>query len=355
MTIPPPQSRVASLPGSALRHRLLNLPNLLALIIALSLVYFLVARFDFDLSDTWDRVGENSFIWYALAFVVYYLIFPLRGLRWRFLLEGAGCDLGADNNRISTVRLTELSFLGWFVNTITIFRMGFVYRCHLLSRQLKSSFALVAGSLFAERILDTVITSALLLVAGLWLLSSGAAPFVAPALLGALVVSLVLAGPAIAMALAGINPGRILPPRLRHGYGNFRQGTVMSFRRWPWLVALSLAIWACESARLFLVVQALGLSVELPLIVFVALAASLIASFPITPGGLGLVEAGMTGLLTTSLPWEEAVQVALLDRSINYLSVVALGIALILVRNLPGLASRTRTPTIGATQEHSLE
>ena len=69
------------------------------------------------------------------------------------------------------------------------------------------------------------------------------------------------------------------------------------------------------------------------MVVFVALGTSIITTFPITPGGIGLVEAGMTGVLAIVLSPEEALSVTLLDRSINFLSVIGLGSLLLLARS----------------------
>ena len=77
--------------------------------------------------------------------------------------------------------------------------------------------------------------------------------------------------------------------------------------------------------RLALVAWALGLDVPLPVIAFVALAHNLITAIPSTPGGLGVAEAGMVGLL---LPWvalEDAAVLTALDRSVTWFSVVLLG------------------------------
>ena len=46
----------------------------------------------------------------------------------------------------------------------------------------------------------------------------------------------------------------------------------------------------------------------------------LLTLIPLTPGGLGLVEPGMVGLLMVSLPRADALPVALLDRAISFLS-----------------------------------
>ena len=334
MTTSSPSPREESGKGASLRRRVFNLPNLFSAAIAVSIVYFLVAKFDFDLSATWGRVEDNNFLWYGLAFLSYYLIFPLRGLRWRHLLENVGCFANDSSRNLPVTRLSELSFLGWFVNTVTVFRMGFVYRCYHASRDTGSSFALIAGSLLSERIIDTILTFAFMLITALALLKTPAASIAGPVLLSALIACALLAGIALVLAASGVNPGRLVPDKYRSGYADFRHGTLKSFQRWPWLAVLSIGIWACESARLYMIVEALDYSVDLPLLLFVALAASLITSFPITPGGLGLVEASMTGLLATGLPWEQAVSIALLDRSVNYLSVVILGSGWFLFRSV---------------------
>ena len=76
--------------------------------------------------------------------------------------------------------------------------------------------------------------------------------------------------------------------------------------------------------RLFLVAEALGLSLTLSLVIFVTLANAMLTLVPITPGGLGAVEWGTTGLLMLSSRIQtEAVafSVVALDRSISWLSI----------------------------------
>ena len=60
---------------------------------------------------------------------------------------------------------------------------------------------------------------------------------------------------------------------------------------------------------------------------FVALAASLLTAIPLTPAGLGVVEAGVVGILTLvyGVPFTEATAIALVDRAISVLSVIAIG------------------------------
>ena len=85
-----------------------------------------------------------------------------------------------------------------------------------------------------------------------------------------------------------------------------------------------------ESLRLFFVVQALGfddVSLGLSGAVFVALIGSLLTAVPLSPAGLGIVEAGVIGVLTVAygVPLPEATAIALLDRVISVFSVIVVG------------------------------
>ena len=77
-------------------------------------------------------------------------------------------------------------------------------------------------------------------------------------------------------------------------------------------------------------VQAFGFSdVSLGLsgAVFVALIGSLLTAVPLSPAGLGIVEAGIVGVLTVAygVPLAEATAIALLDRVISVFSIIVLG------------------------------
>jgi uncharacterized protein (TIRG00374 family) len=118
---------------------------------------------------------------------------------------------------------------------------------------------------------------------------------------------------------------------VRTRYEAFRTGTMSSFGRWPEVLPLSVLVWALESARLAMVVYALGYNDLLTPrhFVLVALVAALLTTVPFTPGGIGLVEAGMVGVLKVvlpaSVPASVPTAIALLDRSISYGSLVLVG------------------------------
>jgi len=122
---------------------------------------------------------------------------------------------------------------------------------------------------------------------------------------------------------------RLLPEAVFHRYESFRMGTVDSFKNLKVLLPLTVLVWAMEGGRLGLVVYALGdgSSLGVAQLLLIALVAALLTTVPFLPGGLGLVEAGMVGVLVSvgGLGRSAAVSIALLDRSISYGTVVAVG------------------------------
>jgi hypothetical protein len=92
---------------------------------------------------------------------------------------------------------------------------------------------------------------------------------------------------------------------------------------------LTLLIWTTEALRLLFVVDAMGFDISLGIsgAFFVALVASLLTAVPFTPAGLGIVEAGIVGLLTVVYQADanEAAAIAVVDRAISVLSVIVLG------------------------------
>ena len=92
---------------------------------------------------------------------------------------------------------------------------------------------------------------------------------------------------------------------------------------------LSLVIWTLEGMRLYFVILALDLptvNLGISSAIFVTLAGSLLTAIPLTPAGVGFVEAGIVGALSLyGVAAEPAAAVALTDRAISILSVIILG------------------------------
>jgi glycosyltransferase 2 family protein len=274
---------------------------------------------------------------FLAAFAIYYLGFPLRGYRWSRLLRGTGTNIG-------TRDATEIVFLSWLVNCVVPAKLGDVYRAYLLKINSNASLSRTFGTVFIERILDLIVIAILGLAAGYWSFRNGFPPSIQIVGVLGIIVIVVLGGLLLSMR----NFGRSLitrlpvPHRILDLYDRFEEGVfgAIATRALPRLVVVTVLVWATESMRLYLVVQSLGFpGVELGLsgAVFVALIGSLLTAVPLSPAGLGIVEAGVVGVLTAaygvSLP--EATAIALLDRVISVFSIIVLGSIAYLVSSKP--------------------
>ena len=318
--------------GTALiTRRIFSLPSLLLFVIFAAFVYFLITRFDPDWRATFSAIARMNVWFYVLAFVMYYATFILRGQRWRMLASNTGELDALPRGRLPTVRASSTYILiGWFVNSITWLRMGDGYRAWLFARGSGGGFSWSLGTVLAERVLD-VASMLLILVASALLLSTTTVSNVAQTVIWlTLTVGIVSLCMLAVMKVWGRRFARFLPSRLEDEFNRFQSGTLGSLKQMPTVIALGGGAWMLEIARLFFVVHALGLDVPLALIAIAALSAAILSTVPI-PGGIGFVESGIIGVLLLSLGRPEAVSIALVDRSITFVSVIAIGGVVFLV------------------------
>jgi len=262
-----------------------------------------------------------------VAFVVFYLGFPLRGWRWARLVRATGY-------RLPVFDATEIIFVSWLVNCLVPAKLGDLYRAWLLKINSPVSLSRTFGTVFIERILDLFAIVTLGLAAGFVSFRSGLPTDVK-------IVFAIGVGFVVLLAAALLtmrNFGRRillrlpLPHRIVEFYDRFEEGVFASIgmRALPRLVVITGFIWATEAMRLYLVVQALGLpNVHLGIsgAFFVALSASLLTAVPLTPAGIGFVEGGVVGLLTIvyGVSQTDALAITLIDRAISVLSIIVLG------------------------------
>jgi uncharacterized protein (TIRG00374 family) len=196
-----------------------------------------------------------------------------------------------------------------------------------------ASFSRTIGTILAERTLDAVLVVLMLATAAPFLIrGNGGAAWAVLVVAGFLVLLLAVTLGALTWAREWAS--RKLPGWLGERYLRFREGTLGSFRSVLPATLWGLLGWLAEVGRLYLVVQALDFDLSLAVIVFLTLANSLLTLFP-TPGGLGAVESGVSGLAVrlSSLSSSAAVALVLVDRAISYVSIIVVGSLLFLGRH----------------------
>ena len=340
----PQVNEEASEADIALERRLFDVKTVVSFGIAFLLLYLLFRNVQIDLGATLQTIKRADIGLYMLGFLAYYSGFLVRGWRWQRMLEDSRNGEGEDQRRGSALHLGQIIYLSWFANCLVPAKLGDLVRAYMLKRDLNVRFLKGMGTIVAERILDLGVLLVLLSVAAVVSLRAVLPEDLSRALeFGFALVAVALLG-LLAMRKLDDLVQRLLPERFRERYARFYEGTTRSFRSLPFVLPLTVFVWLTEAARLVFVTWALGLRIsddpvtELLMLLFIALASAALTALPVTPGGLGLVEAlivkafswgaAASGVrITNELVWS----IAILDRSISYGSIVLLGLVVYLI------------------------
>ena len=263
--------------------------------------------------------------WIAVGIAIHYSGFVVRGVRWQQLLRALG-------HRLSWRYAMTLLLSGWFVSALLPARAGDLLRIAILGvpnpKHAAVPVADSLGSIVLERALDLVALVVLGAGFGFALLRTTMPGWVVAAygvtilLLGVAAVALLLA-PALlhwlrrwsaqplwqrAIALAG---------QLVQSLQTVGRSPLIALQ----VIGQSLYIWLCDALLMWTVLKAMGVDAPLASITFVALTVDIFAAIPLTPGGIGQIEAvNMALLALLPLPSFNLSAAVLLNRAISYWS-----------------------------------
>ncbi|MBA12531.1 MAG: flippase-like domain-containing protein [SAR202 cluster bacterium] len=313
-----------------IKNRVFSFPTLLSFVGAVAIIYFLAEGFELDWKLTLENVSNMNIFFYILALIVYYISFIFRGYRWKILATNA---LLGDNEKSSdqdeniipsALSCSLLILSGWFLNAIAWLRMGDAYRAWAFGNDTGKGFSWGIGTLLAERTLDMMVVAVCLVFAIVGISLNHYNETFMYILFAAILMGFFLVAAMLLVFFYGGQLANKLPSRLKEGFINFKRGTSGGYHRIVTLTVLGLLGWIMEMIRFWLIIQALNLELSIPMVVAVSLGNAILSTVP-TPGGLGIVEPGITGMLMFEMSATNAASVALSDRSITYLSVIFLG------------------------------
>ena len=145
----------------SLGRRLRQPRTILSIVVPLAIIAFFLYLNRERLAQVPKLILQANPALVLLAFVVFYLGFPLRGYRWKRLLRETGFIIGLRDS-------TEILYLSWLVNCVVPAKLGDVYRAYLLKMNSTASLSRTFGTVFIERILDIFAIAILGLAAGFW-------------------------------------------------------------------------------------------------------------------------------------------------------------------------------------------
>jgi len=315
--------------GISFARRLRQPRTILSFLVAIVIIVLVVMRLNINVHEVWRNVRGANPLLLLCAFAVYYLSFPVRAVRWHIILGNAGYDRAHGIEAPNVYGLIEILILSWFANTLLPAKLGDVYRGYLFKKATGVSFTRTFGTILAERLMDILGLFSFLVVSGV-LVFGNKVPRVAMTLFifGGALAFCGLVGLLVLRRAEGLLE-RVVPKKISVQYRRLEEGIFGSFGRWPSLIALTAIVWTQEGLRVFFITRALGMHVSLAVTVFVALAASLLTTIPLTPAGLGAVETGIIGILQwVGVERNAAASVAVIDRVIGYWSVLLIGLVI---------------------------
>lgn len=276
----------------------------------------------------------ESFRWSLIPLILglTLLNYALRFVKWHYYLGRIGA--GSVN-----VGSSLAIFLSGLTMAMTPGKVGELLKSVMLRRVAGTPVSVSAPIVMAERLTDGI--ALLLLSAGGLLLYRVGAPLLA--LIAALAAAVVLvsateAGRRLVFGLAGRTP--FISSRTAHVATLYDSSRSLLAPR-PLLTAIGLGVvsWAGECVAFFLVLSGLGQHATwrlLLLAAFVLGASTLIGSASLLPGGLGVADATVAGLLLLTLPpgamdRSEAVAATLLIRFCTLWFGAAVGVLTLLL------------------------
>lgn len=270
------------------------------LLIGLGLITGVLLILFFGGEEALRAIARTDVRWLALAFLVHYSSFAVRGHRWQRLLGMMGYRLGY-------LYTTGLLLAGWFVSALLPARAGDIMRIGVLRLDSPRHSTVPVpdslGSIVLERVLDIVAIVGLGAVFG-WAVLRNRAPGWLVASYAAAIGLLLVVGAGVLFAPPVIGWLRQWSAhRLWQALLNFVEQLVASLRvlfREPRSGALvlveSLYIWLCDALVVWFVICSLGGAMPFDAAAFAALTVDVLAAAPLTPGGVGQIDAAYVAL-----------------------------------------------------------
>ncbi|MDQ2887802.1 MAG: flippase-like domain-containing protein, partial [Chloroflexota bacterium] len=235
----------------ALSKRLLNWRTLLPLVVVIVALIFFAQRSNINPQRTWAAIRSANMLLFLAGFVIYYLSFAIRALRWRLLLENAGFTKKNGVHLPGFWKLVEIIYISFFANSVVPAKLGDLYRAYLLRQEIGVSTTRSFGTVIAERLLDLIVLLLMFIPAIIISLHENMPPQIRFSLEILLAVVVIGIAGLFVLHYAREPLAKLVPQRFREHYYHFQEGTLGSFRRLPLLTVLTIGVWSCEALRFF--------------------------------------------------------------------------------------------------------
>ncbi len=260
---------------------------------------------------TGDYMDPAIFV--GLAIFVYLLSTLVYALRWKIVLRAFGRD-------VPYLELLKANLSGLFVNNITPMARagGETIRVLWINRHCKVPMSLLGASIAYERASEAIVIFLLFVIA---VSSATSIHWLLVLSLLALAILFYYRLDLVFDLVERLSKERFSPEVRRAALKKLRAGPTLLVT-----VLLSATVWILDILRFYLELLAVGVVLPVLKVVAISVTNFLIGILSITPGGLGIVEGGLTGILVgMGLSLSDALKVVAIERSISYGLAIAIG------------------------------
>ncbi|MCZ7355813.1 MAG: flippase-like domain-containing protein [Candidatus Methanoperedens sp.] len=265
-------------------------------------------------TQVYDTIKNASLYYVSLGFFAVSMAFFMRTWRWSVLLRTSGYVVPRD------ILFKSLMF-GFFINYLIPARAGDIARCAALKPTEKIPMGASLATIVIERAMD-MLTLSLLLSAGAMLVSKSDTMFFVATI--ALAVSILLVLMLIIVYRYDSFISRKLGKRFPaiSGFMNtMKEGLYKIYSNPSALVlsiAISIPVWLFEISGVYIASLAIGYEIPFSLAMIAGITSFLGQTIPITPGGIGVYEGTMAGVLVLfGIPLSTGISLALVDHFIR--------------------------------------
>ncbi len=272
-----------------------------------------------DISLLIDKFQKFNFVYLPPAFLLVLFSYFIRSLRWDSFLKTLSID-------IPMKKSISLFFAGLGFG-ITPGKLGEVIKSHLLKKDYNQPFSKTAPIVLVERYYDLV-GLLIISIVGIWFIELEKTVIISS--LGVIIVALIVSQQRrpVLKILEKLGSVSFLKKIIKKLLETFE---TIHFLLKPKLyaksVGYSVTAWLIESFAVYLIFLGFNIDLELPTIILIFAVSSIIGGLSMLPGGIGLTEGGMVGLLLLEgIDYTSAISVVLLVRIVTLWFSVTIGL-----------------------------
>jgi uncharacterized protein (TIRG00374 family) len=293
---------------------------ILALLFGIFILAFLFTLTGF--SAILSLLETVSWSWVLMSCLAILFTFVVRTWRWSVLLRSAGYIYPKNI-------LFKCLMFGWFLNYLVPARLGDIARAVSLKTTSNAPFGMTLSTIVIERILDMITLALFLGIASLFFYKE-AFVFVEIASFGIIAAMFCVLFMIYKYDETIIRLFEHRIPSIRQSIVLLKEGLVNISRNPEAMVLcffLSLPVWLLEIASIFFAARSVGCDLSFVYAATAGVVAFVAQTIPLTPAGLGVHEASITGVLMLfSVPSALGMSIALVDHFARGLVIYVFGL-----------------------------